>query len=71
MSVYDNSEELCQWLRDNSSGNYRPSAHAAYTIESMQKEISTLKAGRDKMRAAIIKEINKTGGNARLEDALI
>ncbi len=32
-------EELCQWLRDNSSGVYRPAAEAARRIEEMNAEI--------------------------------
>jgi hypothetical protein len=29
-------KELCKWLRDNSSGVYRPSAQAAHEIERLQ-----------------------------------
>jgi hypothetical protein len=32
--------ELCQWLRDNSSGVYRPAAEAANRIERLNKWIS-------------------------------
>lgn len=32
-------EQLCEWLRDNSSGVYRPAAEAARRIEEMQTEI--------------------------------
>lgn len=39
-----NDKELCQWLRDNSSGVYRPSAQAADRIESLNKELIDLKA---------------------------
>lgn len=56
MSVYDNTEELCKWLRDNSSGDYRPSAHAADTIEHdalnyqiLLADLNTLKAERDEL----------------------
>ena len=52
MSVYDNDEELCKWLRANSSGDYRPSAHAADVIEHtdlnfqmLVAEIKELKRG--------------------------
>lgn len=31
--VYTDDKVLCQWLRQNSSGIYRPSAHAAERIE--------------------------------------
>lgn len=36
-------EELCQWLRDNSSGVYRPAAIAAYKIEELRQQIVELK----------------------------
>jgi len=34
---------LCQWLRDNSSGVYRPSSAAADRIETQNHEIRQLK----------------------------
>ena len=33
-----NDEDLCQWLRDNSAGDYRPSDDAAYRIEALLAE---------------------------------
>jgi hypothetical protein len=41
MNLFDNfmeTKELIQWLRDNSSGVYRPSAEAADLIESLLSE---------------------------------
>ena len=35
-------EELCKWLRDNSSGCYRPSAMAADRIEELLGFINLL-----------------------------
>ena len=35
-----NDKELCQWLRDNSSGVYRPSAAAADRIEELTELLS-------------------------------
>ena len=35
-----NDKELCQWLRDNSSGVYRPSAVAADRIEELTELLS-------------------------------
>lgn len=34
-----NDRDLCKWLRDNSSGAYRPSARAADRIESLTEWI--------------------------------
>ena len=39
-----NDKELCQWLRGNSSGTYRPSAEAADRIEALHIELAELKA---------------------------
>ena len=39
-----NDEGLCHWLRCMSSGIYRPSALAADRIESLDKELTDLKA---------------------------
>lgn len=45
MSEYTDGEIkcLCEWLRDNSSGIYRPCNAAADLIERMQKELHELK----------------------------
>ena len=32
--------ELCKWLRDNSSGTYRPSAEAASRIEELREALA-------------------------------
>jgi len=40
-------EELCEWLRMNSSGYYSQSSDAADVIESMQQDIIRLKAELD------------------------
>jgi hypothetical protein len=36
------NKQLCQWLRDNSSGVYRPAAVAAERIEELEREVSRL-----------------------------
>ena len=36
------SKKLCKWLRDNSSGAYRPSATAASRIELLEEVASAL-----------------------------
>ena len=38
-----NDEELCQWLRDNSSGIYRNSELGACRIEELLIEVEDLK----------------------------
>jgi len=37
-------QEICDWLRDNSSGVYRKAAEAACIIEEQQKLIATLES---------------------------
>ena len=37
-----NDKELCQWLRDNSSGVYRPSAVAADRIEELLEALNEI-----------------------------
>ena len=39
-----NNQELCEWLVDNSSGVYRPSALAANRIEELQARVSGLES---------------------------
>lgn len=38
-----NTKELCKWLRDNSSGIYRPSEEAAIVIETLEAKNDKLK----------------------------
>ena len=38
-----NNQDLCKWLRNNSSGAYRPSAEAANRIEEMQVLLERIK----------------------------
>jgi len=39
-----NDNDLCQWLRANSSGTYRPSAEGADRIEALNIELAELKS---------------------------
>ena len=39
----DKDKKLCQWLRENSSGYYRPSASAATRIEELNNELRLAK----------------------------
>jgi len=55
--------ELTQWLRDNSSGVYRPAAEAADVIEQLQRErkeareeLATMTAQRDRLAEALAEE---------------
>ena len=36
-------KELCEWLRNNSSGVYRPAAEAALEIELLQAQYDEIK----------------------------
>lgn len=38
-----NNEQLKKWLRDNSSGVYRPSRHAADVIDELERENNRLR----------------------------
>jgi hypothetical protein len=37
-----NNDKLCEWLRNNSSGTYRPSAEAADLIEALLAQVEEL-----------------------------
>ncbi len=43
MSTETKHAELCQWLRDNSSGGYRISARAADVIEQQAQALKSAK----------------------------
>ena len=38
-----NDESLCRWLKNNSSGDYRPSAEAANRIETLKAHLMSLR----------------------------
>ncbi len=40
----ETEDELCKWLRDNSSGIYRQSANAADKIEGLAQQVAELRA---------------------------
>lgn len=42
--AYKNDEELCKWLRENSSGSYRLSAYAAERIETLSTHLQNVQA---------------------------
>lgn len=43
--------ELCQWLRDNSSGIYRPAAEAATELERLTAELAAARAEMERYKA--------------------
>ena len=45
------NKKLCKWLRDNSSGAYRPSAEAAELIEKLEAERDAYKEKLDKVNS--------------------
>jgi len=56
-----NDNDLCQWLRANSSGTYRPSAEAADRIEALNIEVAELKASIPQIKDdAIMREMQST-----------
>lgn len=64
------SKELCQWLRDNSSGIYRPSARAADRIELLEE---ALREARDWINETSASKTGPIGVKIRVpyEDGLI
>tara|TARA_R110002096_G_scaffold315227_7_gene509483 strand:+ start:1710 stop:1904 length:195 start_codon:yes stop_codon:yes gene_type:complete len=64
MNINMNSAELCKWLRDNSSGVYRPSALAADRIESLEEALEytmkQLSKGSLSVVSAYVEEITKS-----------
>lgn len=48
-----NINELREWLKANSSGVYRPAAHAATVIEEQESELITLRADNSELRAKL------------------
>ena len=45
--------ELCQWLRDNSSGIYRPAAEAATELERLTAELAAAQQAMKKQAASV------------------
>lgn len=52
-----NRKDLCEWLRENSSGVYRPSAQAADEIEALEREIIKLKIDNKELSDCISKTL--------------
>lgn len=50
---YRNINELREWLKANSSGVYRPAAHAATVIGEQESELTTLRADNSEIRAKL------------------
>jgi len=47
--AYKDDKELCNWLRENSSGNYRLAAYAAERIETLMVHLSNVQRECDKL----------------------
>ena len=58
-------EELCEWLRMNSSGYYSQSSDAADVIESMQQQIIRLRAEAEDRNKMINKFLFYAGSDQR------
>ena len=57
--------ELCKWLRENSSGIYRPSAEAALRIEELLSALQSICDIENKMHGADWDEIEEAREIAR------
>jgi hypothetical protein len=64
MIVSTDPKELCRWLRDNSSGIYRPAACAADLIEKLQREKEELRRENEKLKKENIRLIDDLGSTA-------
>lgn len=62
----DDYKRICQWLIDNSSGNYRPSAEAAHMIQHLRSKIEVLESAAN--AAAPANETAHSGGSPRSAD---
>ena len=51
--AYKDDEELCKWLRANSSGNYRLAAYAAERIETLTTHLANVQAECDKLKGRL------------------
>jgi hypothetical protein len=60
-----NNKKLCKWLRDNSSGVYRPAAVAAERIESLERADELLRKLRDDLleRATMRRDFDGPDGD--------
>lgn len=58
------NKELCQWLRDNSSGIYRQSACAADVIEGLESDLAAARAALEDME-------KKANWNRQIRDSLV
>ena len=47
INPYQNTENLCAWLREHSSGNYKACSYAATLIENLIRQNKELKASID------------------------
>lgn len=48
--AYKSDEELCKWLRENSSGNYRLAGYAAERIETLNVHLANVQRECDKLQ---------------------
>ena len=49
--AYKDDKELCKWLRENSSGDYRLSAYAAERIETLTVHLDNVQKECDRLEA--------------------
>ena len=48
--AYKTDAELCRWLRDNSSGDYRLAGFAADRIETLNQQLANVQAEFEKLQ---------------------
>lgn len=51
--AYKDDKELCKWLSENSSGNYRISAYASERIETLALHLDNVQSECEKLETAI------------------
>lgn len=57
--AYKSDEELCKWLRENSSGIYRLSGYAAERIETLSAQLKNVQRECDSLERQLAAALNK------------
>lgn len=67
--AYKSDKELCKWLRDNSSGNYRLAAFAAERIETLTIHLQNTNTECDRLENEL--EQIRINGDALIDEAIL
>lgn len=59
--AHKSDAELCKWLRENSSGNYRLAGFAADRIETLNQQLANVRAELERFRESERTSLMKSG----------